>query len=74
MYMKLKECLEFGIECGMKTLGDAYLNIDIHAMNIFKYDELTKEMNELTEEYNHYYNLGLMSSKSAIDECMKILE
>lgn len=72
--MKLKECLRFGVECGMDTLGKAYLNVDYHALSIFKYSEIEKEMNELTSEYNYYYDLGLMDSKSSIEDCMKILE
>ena len=40
--MKLKECLELGKECGLTTWEDCYVNVDLHAMCIFKYDEINK--------------------------------
>lgn len=33
--MKLFECIKIGKACGLTTLGEAYDNIDIHAMNLF---------------------------------------
>ena len=45
--MKLKECLELGKECGLTTWEDCYVNVDLHAMCIFKYDEINKEILEL---------------------------
>ena len=30
--MKLKQCIDIAEDCGLNTLGDAVLNVDIHAM------------------------------------------
>lgn len=48
--MTLKNCLEIGIECGLKTISEAILNIEIHAMNIFSYSELNEELEQIYEE------------------------
>ena len=48
--MKLKECLELGKECGLITWEDCYVNVDLHAMCIFKYDEINKEILELQKD------------------------
>ena len=48
--MKLKECLELGKECGLTTWEDCYVNVDLHAMCIFKYDEINKEILELQKD------------------------
>ena len=48
--MKLKECLELGKECGLTTWEDCYVNVDLHAMCIFKYDEINKELLELQKD------------------------
>lgn len=47
--MKLKECLEIGKECGLTTLNEALMNIEIHATNVFSYSEMSNELNELYE-------------------------
>ena len=49
-FMKLKECLELGKECGLTTWEDCYVNVDLHAMCIFKYDEINKEILELQKD------------------------
>lgn len=48
--MKLKECLEIGKACGLTTWKECYDMIDFHAMNIFKYDEINKEIFELQQD------------------------
>jgi hypothetical protein len=39
--------VNIGIECGMKTVGEAVLNITIHDMNWFPYDAIENEESEL---------------------------
>lgn len=48
--MKLKECLDFGKNCGLKTLDECVLNIEIHATLLFPYTKINKELNELYED------------------------
>ena len=48
--MKLKECLELGKACGLTTWEECYDNVDLHAMSIFKYDEINKEILELQQD------------------------
>lgn len=48
--MKLKECLEFGKACGLTTWEECYDNLYLHAGNIFKYDEIGKEILELQKD------------------------
>ena len=48
--MKLKECLELGKACGLTTWEECYDNVYLHAGNIFKYDEIGKEILELQKD------------------------
>ena len=48
--MKLKECLEIGKECRLTTWEECYDNVYLHASNIFKYDEINKEILELQKD------------------------
>ncbi len=70
--MKLKECLELGLECGLKDVGDAYMNVYCHAMNLFKYDEISKEISEINIEYNELYNKGLLNADMLIEDALKL--
>ena len=48
--MKLKECLELGKACGLTTWEECYANVDLHAMSIFRYNEINKEILELQQD------------------------
>lgn len=50
--MTLKDACDFGIACGLNTVGESVFNIDIHSISIFPYDEISKELNELYSEFN----------------------
>lgn len=52
--MKLREACNIGLDCGAETIGEAVMNIEIHAMNLFPYDEMVKEINELVFECINY--------------------
>lgn len=54
--MKLKIACEIGKECELFTLEEAIRNIELHANQIFNYDELNKELFELEKEYNEIKN------------------
>ena len=38
-------------------LGEAYDNIDIHALNLFRHDDINKELQELRNEIGIKYNI-----------------
>ena len=48
--MKLKECMELGKECGLQSIGECYLNIEIHALSLFSYEDINKEILELQKD------------------------
>ena len=52
--MKVKEACEIAEECGLETIGEAILNIEIHATSLFLYSELNKELRELYEDAKNY--------------------
>lgn len=52
--MTLSQACDIGLECGLHTLKEAVLNIDLHATAIFSYDSLVKEMAELYKELAKY--------------------
>jgi hypothetical protein len=53
--MKIKEACEIAVDCGLTTIGEAILNIELHAISLFSYDELSKELNELYEDAKNYH-------------------
>ena len=53
--MKEKEECEIANECGLKTIGEAILNIELHAVSLFSYDELYEELTELYEDAKNYH-------------------
>lgn len=52
--MKIKEACEFADECGVETIGEAILNIELHAVSLFSLDEISNELNELHEDAKNY--------------------
>lgn len=48
--MKLKEAMELGMICGLETIEECLLNIELHATSLFAYSELNQELNELYED------------------------
>lgn len=45
--MTLKAACEIAIDCGLETVDEAVLNIQLHANSIFGYDEISSELHEL---------------------------
>ena len=54
--MKLKKACEIAHACGLETIGEALFNIELHAMSIFDYTEINKELNELYKEAKPYHD------------------
>ena len=52
--MKLREACDIGYACGLETVDEAVLNIEIHAPNIFHYDDAATEIYELIQEAKPY--------------------
>lgn len=69
--MNLKTCLSIAKDCGLTTIGEAYLNIKYHAISIFSYDDINKEMKELADEINELSNKGPINTDTLIDEYLK---
>lgn len=45
--MTLKEACDLGIACGLTTVNEAILNIEMHGISIFSYDRMRQELEEL---------------------------
>lgn len=52
--MKLKEACELAECCGLETIKEAVLNVEIHATSLFSYDEIDRELDELYKELENY--------------------
>lgn len=48
--MKLKEACDIADACGLETLGEAVMNIELHSTSLFVYDEIDKEIQELESD------------------------
>lgn len=72
--MKLKQCIDIAEDCGLNTLGDAVLNVDIHAMSIFDYRKLSGELMELYREYNDLYKSGLIDKDTSLEDAKLLIK
>ncbi len=45
--MKIQTALEVAKDCGLETVGEAIFNIKLHAVNLFSYSDIQKELAEL---------------------------
>lgn len=50
--MTLKEACEIAIDCGLTSTVEAYLNISLHDISLFAYDDIDAEIAELHKELN----------------------
>ena len=66
--MKIETAIEIGKNCGLTTVEECIGNIDIHAGNIFPYSEITKELNELYNEYYSQYPGNINTNSNKIKE------
>lgn len=48
--MKLDAAMRTAAVCGLKTLGEAFDNIIIHSLSLFKYEDIGDEISELLKE------------------------
>lgn len=52
--MKLREACEVAKGAGLKTVGEAVLNIELHASMFWPYDKMAFELVELVKEADQY--------------------
>lgn len=60
--MTLKSAYDIAEACGLNTIGEAVLNIEFNAFQLFPYGKITKELNELYIEARTYPNETPISS------------
>ena len=46
--------MEFGNACGLTTLNECVLNVELHCISIFSYDSLETEMQELYKDLKKF--------------------
>ena len=68
--MTLKTCLEIGKDCGLETVGESVLNIDIHAMSIFTYSTITQEINEIIKERDELFSKTNFTNESRTEDVL----
>lgn len=64
--MLVREALEIGLECGLETVGEAVLNIQIHAASLFGYSDIPNEVGELLKDEKALYSETSFTNESAI--------
>lgn len=53
--MKVKEAIELGKACGLETIKECIINIEIHSPSLFAYTKINEELNELYEDLKKNY-------------------
>ena len=71
--MKLKDCLDIGLNCGMSTVTDCVANVQIHAMNIFVYSKISEELKELNSELSSLIRQNHLTLDTSTGDALKIL-
>ena len=52
--MNLREACRLGLLCGLQTMGEAWVNVYLHATNLFNYAALDSILPILGQEFNQY--------------------
>lgn len=52
--MNLREACRLGLLCGLQTMGEAWMNVYLHATNLFSYAALDNILSVLKQEFNHH--------------------
>lgn len=71
--MKLKQALEIGLDCGLETIGEAILNINNHSGNIFSYENINKEIDELISDANNLFSKTNYNNESKINHVLSFI-
>jgi hypothetical protein len=68
--MRLKNCLEIGLDCSMETIGESVFNIDMHSIQLFEYSKINQELTELFKEADDLYSKTNFTKDSSIEEVL----
>lgn len=77
--MTLYDACDIGYAMGMDTIGECLSNIQFHATNIYNYDDIPIELDELFKEFNQsglkeHDSVEVILGKEKmkeIDECLE---
>lgn len=69
--MKLEDCLYIGRECGLSTVGEAVLNVMLHAVNIFSYSDINEQLEELYKDKDEVYSRSSFTDNSKITQVLE---
>ena len=72
--MKLLTALELAKSCELETVGEAICNIKFHVVNLFDYNEIQTEYDELCNDYKELSKKYGFSLETKIDDIIKILD
>lgn len=72
--MTLKNCLEIGVDCGLRTVGEAIYNIDLHAGNLFEYSKLNQEVLQVYREATDLFHKTNFTKESLTTEVLKWID
>ena len=53
--MRLRKALQFGLDCGLVTVGDAIHNIRVRCFELFCLKNIKKELQELEKDVETYW-------------------
>lgn len=67
--MRLFTCLDIANACCLETVGDAILNIELHAISTFNYGKIEEEISELYQEVKS----RRINSKMNITEALGVI-
>lgn len=66
--MKIQTAIEIAKDCGLETAGEAIFNIKLHAVNLFSYPDIQKEIEELENTWEWTKSHRRTSDGKAINE------
>lgn len=66
--MTLQDCLSLAEDCDLEEVGEAILNVRMHAGSLFSYSDINKELQELNDDAVKLYERTDFNSASKIKE------
>lgn len=52
--MNLREACRLGLLCGLQTMDEAWLNVQLHSLNLFVYEHMDDVLSSLEEKFSRY--------------------
>lgn len=77
--MTLYDACDIGYSMGLETIGECIINIQIHSMSLFPYDDITDELMELHQEiknkgFKGHESVEIVLGKQRIEEIDKTIK